>query len=266
MLNALILGGTTQATALARRLAGHATVNATVSLAGRTKNPVLPPLPTRIGGFGGADGLAAYLIERKVGAVIDATHPFADQISANAAAACTRTGVPLRLLTRPAWQAGPGDRWVTVPDMAAAAVAVRDWPGLPDDGCVFLTIGRQEVATFLAAPDRRYLIRAVDPPEPMPALARASLILTRGPFTVEAETDLMRTHNVAVIVSKNSGGSATDAKLEAARRLGLPVVMVDRPPGHGVPDLPDLDAALAWLEGLAGGEGVHGVGHPAHPR
>ncbi len=246
MLKALILGGTTQATALARRLAGHARVDATVSLAGRTKNPVLPPLPTRVGGFGGVEGLAAYLSEQGIQAVIDATHPFADQISANAAAACARAKVPLRLLTRPAWQAGPDDRWIGVPDMAAAALALRD---LGDP--VLLTIGRQEVAAFLATPDKRYLIRAVDPPDPMPALPNATLILERGPFTVEAETTLMQAHGVAVIVSKNSGGGATDAKLEAARRLGLPVVMVERPPGDGVTELPDVDAAVAWLEGMS---------------
>ncbi len=246
MLKALILGGTTEATALARRLVGHGGVNATVSLAGRTRNPVLPPLPTRIGGFGGVAGLVDYLKAEGVQAVIDATHPFADQISANAAAACRLGGVPLRLLTRPAWVAGPGDRWVGVPDMAAAAQAVR---GL--HGPVFLTIGRQEVAAFEAAPDTRYVIRAVDPPDPMPALPDATLILDRGPFTLEAETALMRAHGIAVIVSKNSGGTATDAKLEAARRLGLTVVMVARPTGNGVESLPGVEAAVAWLEGMA---------------
>lgn len=241
----LILGGTTEATALARRLAGHPRIDARVSLAGRTKNPVLPPLPTRIGGFGGVAGLAEYLCAEGIGAVIDATHPFAAQISANAAAACARDGVPLRLLTRPAWAAEPGDRWIGVPDMAAAALALR---GLGDT--VFLTIGRQEVAAFEAVPDKRYLIRAVDPPEPMPALPRMSLILDRGPFTVESELALMRREVVEVVVSKNSGGRATDAKLEAARRLGLPVVMVERPAGNGVLELHDVEDAVGWLEGV----------------
>ncbi|MFC5303584.1 cobalt-precorrin-6A reductase [Azospirillum picis] len=245
MLKALILGGTTEATALARRLAGHPRVDARVSLAGRTKNPVLPPLPTRIGGFGGVDGLAGYLRSEGIAAVIDATHPFAARISANAAAACAQAGMALRLLTRPAWTAGPGDRWIGVPDMAAAALAVRDL----GDG-VFLTVGRQEVAAFEVVPDKRYLIRAVDPPDPMPALPRATLILDRGPFTVAGELALMRRHGVEVVVSKNSGGRATDAKLEAARELGLPVVMVERPAGNGVPELHDVDAAVAWLEGL----------------
>lgn len=244
MVKALILGGTTEATALAKRLAGHPRIDARVSLAGRTKNPVLPPLPTRIGGFGGVEGLADYLRAESIQAVVDATHPFADQISANAAKACAQAGVPLRVLTRPAWVAGPGDRWIGVADMDAAALALRD---LGDT--VFLTIGRQEVAAFEAMPDKRYLIRAVDPPEPMPSLPRMSLILDRGPFTLEGELALMRGERIEVVVSKNSGGRATDAKLVAARKLGLPVVMVERPAGNGVAELHDVDAAVGWLEG-----------------
>jgi len=245
MVKALILGGTTEATALAKRLAGHPRIDARVSLAGRTKNPVLPPLPTRIGGFGGVEGLADHLRAEGIQAVIDATHPFAAQISANAAAACALAGVPLRLLTRPAWGAGPGDRWIGVPDMDAAAQALR---GLGDT--VFLTIGRQEVAAFEAMPDKRYLIRAVDPPDPLPALPRMSLILDRGPFTVEGELALMRGERIEVVVSKNSGGRATDAKLEAARTLRLPVVMVERPAGNGVAELHDVEDAVGWLEGM----------------
>ncbi|WP_451985769.1 cobalt-precorrin-6A reductase [Azospirillum endophyticum] len=245
VVKALILGGTTEATALAKRLAGHPRIDARVSLAGRTRNPVLPPLPTRVGGFGGVEGLADYLRAEGIDAVIDATHPFAAQISANAATACARAGVPLRLLTRPAWMAGPGDHWIGVPDMDAAALALRDL-----GETVFLTIGRQEVAAFEAVPDKRYLIRAVDPPEPMPDLPRMSLILDRGPFTVKGELALMRGQGVEVVVSKNSGGRATDAKLEAARELGLPVVMVERPAGNGVAELHDVDEAVGWLEGV----------------
>ena len=189
--------------------------------------------------------MANYLRAEGIEAVIDATHPFADQISANAAASCARVGVPLRVLSRPAWVAGPGDRWIGVPDMVAAAQALRD---LGDT--VFLTIGRQEVGAFEAMPDKRYLIRAVDPPEPMPALQRMSLILDRGPFTVEGELALMRGERIEVVVSKNSGGRATDAKLQAARELGLPVVMVERPAGNGVAELHDVDAAVGWLEGM----------------
>lgn len=243
-MKALILGGTTEATALAKLLAGHPSIAATVSLAGRTRNPVLPPLPTRIGGFGGAAGLADFLRDNAIDAVVDATHPFADQISANAAAACRETGVRLLVLTRRPWQAGEGDRWIPVADMAAAAEALR-----PLGEGVFLTIGRQELAPFEAVPDKRYLIRAVDPPEPMPALPHATLILDRGPFTLEGELALLRQHRIDALVSKNSGGRATDAKLEAARRLGLPVVMVERPPGNGVPEVYGAEDAVRWLEG-----------------
>lgn len=244
-MKALILGGTTEATALARLLVGHADIDATVSLAGRTKNPVLPPLPTRIGGFGGVDGLVAHLVGQGIGAVVDATHPFADQISANAAAACARAGVPLLVLTRRPWVAGPGDRWIGVPDMEAAAESLR-----PLGRTVFLTIGRQELAPFEAVPDKAYVIRAVDPPEPMPALPRARLILDRGPFTLEGELALLAEHGVEVIVSKNSGGTATEAKLEAARQRRVPVVMVERPRGNGVPEVHDATAALAWLDAI----------------
>ena len=243
---ALILGGTTEATALARLLSGHSVIEASVSLAGRTKQPVLPPLPTRIGGFGGVDGLAAHLADTGIQAVVDATHPFADQISANAAAACARAGVPLLVLTRKPWAPGEGDRWIGVPDMAAAAEALR-----PLGDHVFLTIGRQEVAAFEAVPDKNYLIRAVDPPEPTPNLPRHTLILDRGPFTLEGELALLADNRIDVIVSKNSGGSATEAKLEAARRRGVPVVMVERPAGNGVAEVHDAPAALRWLEGLA---------------
>ncbi len=246
-MKALILGGTTEATALARLLVGHPAIDATVSLAGRTKQPVLPPLPTRIGGFGGVDGLVEHLVGNSIQAVVDATHPFADQISANAAAACARAGVPLLVLTRKPWVPGPGDRWIGVPDMAAAAEALR-----PLGDTVFLTIGRQEVAVFETAPDKTYLIRAVDPPEPAPTL-RHTLILDRGPFTLEGELALLDAHRVDVIVSKNSGGTATEAKLEAARRRGIPVVMVERPRGNDVPEVHDAPAALRWLEAINGG-------------
>ena len=252
-MKALILGGTTEATALARLLSGHPRIEAAVSLAGRTKQPVLPPLPTRIGGFGGVDGLAAHLAGNGIRAVVDATHPFADRISANAAAACARTGVPLLVLTRKPWTPGEGDRWIGVPDMAAAAEALR-----PLGDSIFLTIGRQEVAVFEAVPDKSYLIRAVDPPEPAPKLPRYRLILDRGPFTLEGECALLEEHRIDAIVSKNSGGTATEAKLEAARRRGIPVVMVERPPGNGVAEAHDAAAALGWLEGLQS--------RPPHPR
>lgn len=244
----LILGGTTEATALARRLAGNPAFDATVSLAGRTVNPNPLPLPTRVGGFGGIDGLAAHLAAGGVQAVVDATHPFADGISANAVAACRRAGVPLLVLSRKPWQAGEGDRWIMVADMDGAAEAVR---GLED--AVFLTVGRQELAPFEAAPDKRYVIRSVDPPDPMPRLRRVDLVLERGPFTVEGELALFDAHGIRTVVSKNSGGEATSAKLEAARRRGLPVVMVERPPAGDAPRVHRVDEALAWLHQAGSG-------------
>jgi precorrin-6A/cobalt-precorrin-6A reductase len=256
MTKVLILGGTTEATALAGRLAGHPRIAATVSLAGRTRQPVLPPLPTRIGGFGGVDGLAAYLGANAIAAVVDATHPFADGMSANAIAACRRLGLPLLVLTRAPWTPGPGDRWIAVPDMEAAAQALRD---LGDR--VFLTVGRQELAPFEAVPDKTYLIRAVDPPEPPPALPRVHVVLDRGPFTLDGELALMQAHGIEVVVSKNSGGEATRAKLTAARQRAIPVVMVDRPPAGDAHTLHDAASALAWLENLV----PDGHPHPASP-
>jgi precorrin-6A/cobalt-precorrin-6A reductase len=248
-MKALILGGTTEAMALARLVAGHAAVQATMSLAGRTRQPVLPPLPTRIGGFGGVEGLCSYLAGEGVGAVVDATHPFADGMSANAAAACRAMGLPLLVLTRVPWATGPGDRWIGVPDMTAAAEALR-----PLGTNIFLTIGRQELQPFEAMPEKSYLIRAVDPPDPMPDLPHHRLLLDRGPFTLEGELALLDEHRIDALVSKNSGGRATEAKLAAARLRGIPVVMVERPPSNGVAELHNPAAALSWLEGLA----VHG--------
>jgi len=239
---ALILGGTTEASALAKALAGQSAIEATVSLAGRTANPVLPPLPTRIGGFGGVAGLVQYLRDHAIEAVIDATHPFAAQMSAHAVAACGEAGVPLLVLSRAPWVEQPGDRWFKVPDMAAAAAAVR---GLGQQ--IFLAIGRQEAAAFEATPDKTYVLRAVDPPEPPLQLPRYTLILDRGPFTLAGELALFDAHKIEVVVSKNSGGSATGAKIEAARQRGLPLVLVQRPPGNGVREVHDVAAALAWL-------------------
>ncbi len=245
-MNALILGGTTEATALAKALAGHGRVRATVSLAGRTLKPAPLPLPTRVGGFGGADGLAAYFREHGIAAVVDATHPFAARISANAEAACAGTGVPLLVLRRPAWAPGPGDRWVSVPDVPAAAAALADLGER-----VFLTVGRQELAPFEAVPDKDYLIRTVDPPDPPPDLPRWTLILDRGPFALEDERRLLAERRIEAIVSKNSGGAATAAKLAAARERGIPVVMVERPPPGAAPVVHTAAEALAWLEGHA---------------
>jgi precorrin-6A/cobalt-precorrin-6A reductase len=239
----LILGGATEATALARRIAGRRGVDPMLSLAGRTRNPVPPPIPFRVGGFGGIAGLKDYLAESRTDAVIDATHPFAAQMSRHAAAACRDLGLPLAVFTRPPWRSQSGDRWTSVGDVAAAVLA------LSDQRCtVFLTVGALQLAAFADAPQHRYIVRTIDPPEAIGSLPSHRLILARGPFSIEDEVDLMRQEQVDVLVTKNSGGSATEAKLAAARTLGIEVVMVERPAAEAVPTFDTVDAILTWIE------------------
>jgi precorrin-6A/cobalt-precorrin-6A reductase len=233
----LILGGTGEARDLAGRLADQADLDVVSSLAGRVAAPALPVGTVRVGGFGGVYGLAAYLAAEHIDAVIDATHPFAAGMSLNAAEACRRLGLPLLGFVRPAWAPAAGDRWLSVADMNAAAALCR--------GRVLLTVGRQELAPFAAA-DAWFLIRSIDPPkEPLPA--HHMILLARGPFALADEIDLMRAHAIDLVVSKNSGGAATYAKLEAARMLGLPVVMVERPARPASDVASSLDEAVAWL-------------------
>jgi precorrin-6A/cobalt-precorrin-6A reductase len=237
----LILGGTTEASTLARLLAGDARHQATLSLAGRTASPRAQPIATRVGGFGGADGLAEWLSVEKVDAVIDATHPYADQISANAVAACDRLGLPLVSIVRPAWLPVNGDRWQNVESTEDAVAALG-----PAARRVFLSLGRQELHLFAAAPQHHYVARSIDPPDGAlpPDLV---FIQARGPFDKAAERKLLLDGRIETVVSKNSGGSATYAKIEAARELGLPVIMIarpDKPAGHVVTT---AEAAVAWL-------------------
>lgn len=235
----LVLGGTTEGAALAGALAG-AGADAVVALAGRTAEPAPLPLPVRIGGFGGAEGLADWLRLARISHVVDATHPFAARISANAVAACAATGVPMLALERPAWEAGDGDRWTRVPDMAAAAAA------LPRDPArVFLAIGRQELAAFAGMP-HAWLLRVVDPPGTAP-LPGAVVLVARGPFTLAEDLALLHDHGIEIIVSKNAGGTGARAKLDAARTLGLPVIMVDRPAIPARAKVATVAAALEWL-------------------
>jgi precorrin-6A/cobalt-precorrin-6A reductase len=235
----LLIGGTSEASLLARRLAGRSDMEAILSLAGRTARPAPSALPTRIGGFGGVEGLTDYLRAERIGAVVDATHPFAAQISRNALAACAQAKIPLIRFTRPPWVAEPGDRWIEVGDASQAAEALG-----PEPKRVFLTVGRLQLPAFRGLP-HHFLLRTIDPPESLPG--SAEVILAKGPFTVMQEIDLMRAHAIDVLVSKNSGGSATEAKIEAARRLKLPVVMIQRPPSLG-PALYDIEQVLAWIE------------------
>jgi precorrin-6A/cobalt-precorrin-6A reductase len=229
----LILGGTGEARELAAALVA-AGADVLSSLAGRVRDPRLPEGPVRIGGFGGADGLVAFLKAEGITAIVDATHPFASGITASAAQAAVAAGVPLLVLRRPEWDADPG--WHAVPDIRAAAAAVRDWPGEE----VFLTTGRRDLAAFAEDDAHRFLVRTVDPPEgPVPA--RMTLIMDRGPYTVDRETALMRGHGIGLLVTKNSGGPMTAAKLQAARDLGVQVIMVARPP------LPAVSTAVATV-------------------
>jgi precorrin-6A/cobalt-precorrin-6A reductase len=239
----LLLGGTSEASLLARSLADHHDLTVITSLAGRTAAPAAVPGERRIGGFGGTDGLAAYLRAEQIGAVVDATHPFAAVMRWHAVDACNSTGVPRLRLERPGWVPGPGDHWTVVPTMAAAAQAVAAGPAER----VFLTIGRSEVGAFAPAIDDRrwWLIRSIEAPESL-RLRPAEVVLDRGPFTVEAETDLMLRHGVDLVVTKNSGGDATAAKLAAARQLSIEVLVVSRPLSPPGPTATTADEAAHW--------------------
>lgn len=228
---------------LARRLAARPELDATLSLAGRTTAPMLPPIPYRVGGFGGAEGLAAWLREHRIGALVDATHPFAAQMSRHAAAASLSAGVPLLALTRPPWTPAPGDRWTEVPDAEAAAGALGAAPRR-----VFLTVGRLSLPAFEAAPQHRYLARTIDRPDPAPRLPHLDLVQERGPFSADRERALMEGWGAQVLVTKNSGGEATRGKLDAARALGLPVIAIARPLRPAVETVHDACAVLDWLE------------------
>ncbi|MGW4326951.1 cobalt-precorrin-6A reductase [Nocardia sp. NPDC004573] len=241
----LILGGTREARELAHIASGERGFEIVSSLAGRVRAPLLPEGTVRIGGFGGSEGLRTWLAANDVAAIVDATHPFAAAISANAAAAARISDVPLVHLRRPGWVERTGDRWVRVPDLPTAAAETA---ALGER--VFLTIGRQGVDAF-AGPDRQwFLIRSIDPPEgSLPP--RRELLLARGPFTLEDEVRLLAGHRIDVLVTKDSGGDQTEAKLAAARAAGIPVVVVDRPPlPAGAPIVESPEQALNWLRDM----------------
>jgi precorrin-6A/cobalt-precorrin-6A reductase len=239
----LLLGGTTEARELAAELAARPGVRVTTSLAGRVSRPGALEGDVRTGGFGGADGLARWLREHGVDAVVDATHPFASGITANAARAAAATGIPAVVLRRPGWRPGPGDRWHQADSLAEAATL------LPELGRrVFLTTGRLGLAAFADLTRIHFLVRSVEAPEP-PLPPDTEVLLARGPFTVDDEKSLLRGHRVDVLVTKDSGGAATAAKLAAARDLGLPVVVVRRPPlPEDVSAVPDVASALDLLD------------------
>ncbi|GHI86654.1 cobalt-precorrin-6A reductase [Streptomyces xanthophaeus] len=238
----LVLGGTTEARQLAEALADDPSYRVTTSLAGRVTAPVLPPGGTRIGGFGGVEGLAGWIAGHDVTHVVDATHPFAERMSFHACGAQALTGVPLLALRRPGWAPGPGDAWTFADSLAGAAELL---PAL--GGRAFLTTGRMGLHSFAHLTDTWFLVRSVDPPAP-PMPPHLEVLLDRGPFGLEGERELLARHRIDVLVTKDSGGSATAPKLTAAREAGIPVLVVRRPPvPEGVPEAHSVTAALHWL-------------------
>lgn len=241
MRNILVLGGTLEASALVQALAERGE-RVVLSYAGRVAQPKLQPVPMRVGGFGGMAGLVRHLHDDRVTHVVDATHPFAAQMSAHAVAACSQAGVPLLALTRPAWQPVPGDRWQEVADLPAAAAALGGPPQR-----VMLALGRLHLAAFATQPQHHYLLRLVDAPEAAPPLPHHTVVVARGPFDLAGDIDLLRAHRIDLVVCKNAGGTGAVAKLQAARALGLPVVMVTRPPLPARDEVASVAEVLRWL-------------------
>lgn len=248
MPNVLLLGGTTEASALARLL-GARGIATTLSYAGRTENPRAQPVPVRVGGFGGVAGLADYLRHHRVTHLVDATHPFAATMSSHAVEAARLAGVPHVALTRRAWQPVAGDRWTRVASIDGAVAALAG-----PTRRIMLALGRMHVAAFAAQPQHHYLLRFVDAPDQPPGLPHHTLIVDRGPFTATGDSALMEAHAIDLVVCKNAGGQGAEAKLIAARDLGLPVLMIDRPAVPGRAECYRPEDVLVWL------------GHDAEPK
>lgn len=246
-MNVLVLGGTAEARRLACLLDRAPATRVVLSLAGHTSGPVPVPCPVRTGGFGGADGLAAHLRAAAVDALVDATHPFAATMAANAARAAALVGIPRLRLVRPAWSPGPGDRWIDAADLPDARRRLVEVGARR----VLLTTGRLGLGPFASMPGVHFVVRCVEDPGPMP-LADATVLRGRGPFDVGAEAAVLRDHDIDTLVTKNSGGP--DAKLVAARAAGVGVVMVRRPPaGAPGPRVATAAEACAWLAALTAG-------------
>jgi precorrin-6A/cobalt-precorrin-6A reductase len=239
----LILGGTAEARQLAAALADRLAFEVTLSLAGRTAHPLPQPVPVRIGGFGGADGLARYLRDERIDVLIDATHPYAAGISANACEAAEVAGVKLLAMRRPPWAKVEGDDWIEVASVEEAVMALGETPRR-----VFVTLGRNELQPFAAAPQHHYLIRSVDPVDPPLAVPHAAYITARGPFTEAGDRAVLERHHIERLVAKNSGGDATYGKIAASRALGLPVVMLKRPVLPDTASAATVDEVLIWLD------------------
>ena len=244
------MGGTTEASALAGALAEQGDC-ATLSYAGRVAQPGAQPITVRIGGFGGVPGLAHYLQSNEVTHVVDATHPFAARMSCHAVAACEQVGVPLLAFTRDAWHPGHGDHWQSVADLPSAATALSGPPKR-----VMLAVGRMHLATFTCQPQHHYILRLVDEPDGLPPLPHHTTIVARGPFDVAGDIALLRKHRVNIVVCKNAGGSGAQAKLHAARTLGLPVLMVRRPLLPARQEVTCVADVLKWLQRTHGCEPV----------
>lgn len=257
-----MLAGTTEARQLAEAIAttrSSPPIVVTVSFAGRTSKTTPMAGEIRVGGFGGIDGLVAFLRDQRIDAVLDATHPFAAIMPFHAAAACESTNTPLLRLLRPAWDMTQRDRWVRVASLQLAARALRTLGSKH----VLLASGRQELAPFAALDDVEFTVRSIEPPD-VSGFTHAEVVLERGPFTVESEITLLQRRSIDTIVTKDSGGSATIEKLEAARRLGITVVIVDRPPSPDVATVSTVDEALTWVLEHAG-PFEHGVAMPDAP-
>jgi precorrin-6A/cobalt-precorrin-6A reductase len=243
----LILGGTSEARQLSERLAARPDLVVTLSLAGRTAAPARQGVPTRVGGFGGPEGLANYLEAERIDTLIDATHPYAAIISANAAWAAEQKRVRLLALRRPLWSRLPGDSWTEVADAEAAAKVL----GTRARARVFLALGRNDIRPFERAPQHRYLVRSVDPVDPQLAVPNATYIVARGPFLQAAERELLISHRTEIIVSKNSGGPAAYGKIAAARELRVAVLMLRRPRLPEVPFVETIEEAVSWVDHAA---------------
>lgn len=238
----LILGGTGEARALAARAAEISDLDVVSSLAGRTRRPRLPEGQHRIGGFGGPEGLVRYLSDERIDIVVDATHPFAARISENAVLACGRARRPLIALRRPEWRREPGDLWIEVATIEDAAGAMTD-----HGRRVFVTVGGGEIGPFEHRPDVWLLVRLMELDGDPPAITAGDVIASRGPFDTDGETRLMTDYRIDCLATKNSGGAATYPKIAAARALGLPVIMVRRPPPPDAEGVETVDAAIEWL-------------------
>jgi precorrin-6A/cobalt-precorrin-6A reductase len=241
VIRVLILGGTSEALELTAKLSNISGIELITSLAGRTRQPVTPAAgAVRIGRFGGLSGLVHYLQDRHINVLIDATHPFAAKISWIAAAAAIATNIPHLMVIRPAWVKTPEDQWIEVESVESAAQAI---PAIAQR--VFLSIGRQELTSFVSVSEVWFLMRSIDPPDL--EIPNGKLLLERGPFSLQHERQLLQDYRIDAIVSKNSGGDATYAKIIAARELRIPVVMVQRPAMPIGETVTDVDSAVEWF-------------------